>query len=619
MSPRTICATCLLLLARTPGFAGTPSPTDTGASATTQAAGMVKTALRLELEGKNAERNALLRQVLELSPDQPQAHAHLGEINSDGTWLPYERIVGESSDQWQQWYLYCQRSETAGDSVRDHFDLANLARDWGMRDQERAHLERIVQLDWANEPARQRLGDVKVECFWVPREEAEAFARQLMRTRQELDRWGPGINALTSRARRTRNVAKNSVWSELKAIRDPSAIPAMETALAAGDEGSAEFYLEWLRRLDAWEASVALARQAVFSPSSGIRSSAQQFLRERRIDDYAPVLLGALRADPKFQSQLSLTPFGGLVYVENSSVETQHEYRTRRLAVLYGLVLNGIDIERSGIYSVPVFQDVTVPGRWGAVVEHLRRYYGGATQREGFDRSLSAELTNDRIMRTLASATGLSGPESPQDWWKWWNSYQAVNVDGVKPRRDAQYTETWFVDREVRRTPTSVWLGNSCFAAGTPVVTEYGPKAIEEIHLGDRVLSQDVESGELAFKPVFKTTVRPPVPLMKITTDRGDLVCTGGHPFWVNGESWLYARELQPGMRFHSIDGASEILAVADAGREDKAYNLIVADFHTYFAGDGKVLSHDNTPRAPTNALVPGLMPDYVSVGKAKQ
>jgi hypothetical protein len=98
---------------------------------------------------------------------------------------------------------------------------------------------------------------------------------------------------------------------------------------------------------------------------------------------------------------------------------------------------------------------------------------------------------------------------------------------------------------------------------------------------------------------------------MKITTDRGELVCTSGHPFWVNGESWLYARELQPGMRFHSVDGASEILSVEDAGRDEKAYNLIVADFHTYFAGDGKILSHDNTPRAPTNALVPGLMPDF--------
>ena len=32
----------------------------------------------------------------------------------------------------------------------------------------------------------------------------------------------------------------------------------------------------------------------------------------------------------------------------------------------------------------------------------------------------------------------------------------------------------------------------------------------EEIRIGDRVLAQDVETGELAYKPVLQTTIRPP-------------------------------------------------------------------------------------------------------------
>jgi hypothetical protein len=36
-----------------------------------------------------------------------------------------------------------------------------------------------------------------------------------------------------------------------------------------------------------------------------------------------------------------------------------------------------------------------------------------------------------------------------------------------------------------------------------------------------------------------------------------------------------------------------------------------VADFHTYFVGDGRILSHDNTPRNPTNSIVPGLERDF--------
>ncbi|GAF79892.1 unnamed protein product, partial [marine sediment metagenome] len=30
--------------------------------------------------------------------------------------------------------------------------------------------------------------------------------------------------------------------------------------------------------------------------------------------------------------------------------------------------------------------------------------------------------------------------------------------------------------------------------------------------------------------------------------------------------------------------------------------------FHTYFVGKTKILSHDNTIREPTDALVPGLL-----------
>ena len=37
------------------------------------------------------------------------------------------------------------------------------------------------------------------------------------------------------------------------------------------------------------------------------------------------------------------------------------------------------------------------------------------------------------------------------------------------------------------------------------------------------------------------------------------------------------------------------------------AYNLIVADFDSYFVGDAAILVHDNTPRQPTAAVLPGL------------
>ena len=66
-----------------------------------------------------------------------------------------------------------------------------------------------------------------------------------------------------------------------------------------------------------------------------------------------------------------------------------------------------------------------------------------------------------------------------------------------------------------------------CLAAGTPVRTDRGLTAIEEVRVGDRVLSQDVETGELAYKPVLQTTVRPPKELWTVRFNDETIVTTG--------------------------------------------------------------------------------------------
>jgi len=57
----------------------------------------------------------------------------------------------------------------------------------------------------------------------------------------------------------------------------------------------------------------------------------------------------------------------------------------------------------------------------------------------------------------------------------------------------------------------------------------------------------------------------------------------------------------------HSLGGAVRIEKVAPAG-EDKAYNLVVDHFNTYFVGQQSLLVHDNEFRRPTRAIVPGLV-----------
>jgi hypothetical protein len=145
-----------------------------------------------------------------------------------------------------------------------------------------------------------------------------------------------------------------------------------------------------------------------------------------------------------------------------------------------------------------------------------------------------------------------------------------------------------------------------CLAAGTKVWTDMGAMAIEAIRIGDRVLAQDPNTGELIYKPVLGTTIRPASQLVRIEAGQDSVTTSGGHLYWVAGDGWKKARELQSGDEIHSVRGSVRISRVEKA-ETAPTYNLIVADFHSYFVGHGLLFCHDNTVRTPTNAIVPGL------------
>ena len=69
------------------------------------------------------------------------------------------------------------------------------------------------------------------------------------------------------------------------------------------------------------------------------------------------------------------------------------------------------------------------------------------------------------------------------------------------------------------------------------------------------------------------------------------------------------AKELHVGDRVHCLNGSATVTALAKQPPEP-AYNLIVADFGTYFVGEGRILVHDNTPRLPTPTAIPGYVAD---------
>lgn len=94
--------------------------------------------------------------------------------------------------------------------------------------------------------------------------------------------------------------------------------------------------------------------------------------------------------------------------------------------------------------------------------------------------------------------------------------------------------------------------------------------------------------------------------MLRLQIGSDTIKATEGHPFWVTGKGWVLARDLEAGARIHTVDGVVEVEGTTDAPAE-AAYNLVVADFHSYFVASGNILVHDITFPKRAATIVPGL------------
>jgi hypothetical protein len=129
-----------------------------------------------------------------------------------------------------------------------------------------------------------------------------------------------------------------------------------------------------------------------------------------------------------------------------------------------------------------------------------------------------------------------------------------------------------------------------CFAAGTPLRTPDGAKAIEAFRPGDLILSRDEHdpAGEVVTRAVEEVFVREG--LIWHLHVRGQVIrTTAEHPFYARGRGWVACHELAVGDWLLAEDGHwVTVEDLLDTGCWETVYNLQVADSHTYFVGCGE-------------------------------
>ncbi|HEY3357204.1 MAG TPA: polymorphic toxin-type HINT domain-containing protein, partial [Polyangia bacterium] len=76
---------------------------------------------------------------------------------------------------------------------------------------------------------------------------------------------------------------------------------------------------------------------------------------------------------------------------------------------------------------------------------------------------------------------------------------------------------------------------------------------------------------------------------------REELRVTPDHPFWVGGQGWIAARELDLGHELLGSRGSAALRVTGQTWLQDRAtvYNLEVSGQHTYFVGESGAWVHN--------------------------
>jgi hypothetical protein len=580
---------------------------------------LVRAALESELEGDNDRRAGLLQEAIQADSSFAPARWHSGHVHFRDEWRSLSDVetLAKTDDLLAE---YRRLRDSHDGSIQGEQDLASWCGKNGLLTEERAHWLNVLKRQPDHSLAMRKVGLRRFGGMLLSDEQIEQLRAQQKRAEQAMRHWKPILTQLRRQLEWGKPDQRETALADIRAISDPEAIPALEAVFSkkVRTQAREELGLELvgvLAQMPYQEATASLVRQAVFAIPEKARAEAANELKQRPLHSFVPLLLAGMIAPVEASVQMSVFPDG--------TVRQQYEFFREGASEDLRLVSNaavaplGIKRRAPGIF-VPgetnpagtrilaegVKRAIAVPHAKAAAVSRA-----ASVSRAVQQFNTRAAAVNQRIEYVLATTTGVEYGAEPRLWWDWWYQYNELSDNKEKPvyeyRTYDQASHPYAPKYGLE--PYGYGPPASCFAVGTPVWTLTGPLPIEQVRVGDRVLAQDPETGELGYQPVLGTTTRPPSPMLRIDIGTHSLTTTVGHPFWVVGHGWRMAKFLHPGDRVHGVTG-SALIDVLEKAKPTEAYNLVVADFGTYFAGTEPVLVHDNTYREPTIALVPGLL-----------
>ena len=190
------------------------------------------------------------------------------------------------------------------------------------------------------------------------------------------------------------------------------------------------------------------------------------------------------------------------------------------------------------------------------------------------------------------------------------NEYVATNkaegfnytfLDETNPySMDTKYQVVAYTDDNRKIDETSVSYVY-CFVKGTKVKTENGFKNIEDIKIGDKVYSYNLNNNTLELKKVLNTIKSNTIDTYKATIGGKTVEMSPKHQLYIIDKGWVRAYDLNVNDKLLDVNGKQVSISKIEYIKYDSpidTYNLTIEGNNNYFVTDIQVLVH-NAP-SPT-------------------
>ncbi|MFO0939396.1 MAG: polymorphic toxin-type HINT domain-containing protein [Pirellulales bacterium] len=632
---------------------------------TEKALKLVAQAVQAEIDGDLLSREKFLSEAKQTEANFAPANWLRGQVfGADGAWITVDQAIEQAKSDKLLASYEAMRAEQPP-TIQGNLQAAVWCAKNKLPLQCRAHIENVLNFDADHQLARKLLGHVQVGHEWLTPDEQCRIMLRAAEHRQGFIRFEKQIKLIYKSLDSSAVKVREAATDQLDKIDDPLAIPVVES-LIDNNQRTCGILIDWLGRMDCQAASLALTRICLSSDGE-LRSLAIAQLKKKPLHDFVPELVRALTSPvsvfttPVFNAQGEFSGFRqvfsretvdsvktlvsdsqvnyvtGLIPTSPDALERQLPASPKAIDDLFRANPNSQSIHlydpnvpmgQRNVYitkqaGAPSLQDVlgsekqaefdaqlAIAAMEQAMLMDMPRQLAIAKQQVAVKENELTIQKNRIISELISDITACEFVDVPGDVWKWWDRVNETSYGEAKSMR-RRYENNYVSVPRYQAMPTlGLQYGYtiqkmSCFVAGTEVQTSRGLRKIETILPGDLVLSKDISTGELSFKPVIAPTTRKPAKTVILKVDDDTIHATTSHLLWVCGKGWTKAGEIKAGDLLHSAAEPAVVIS-STPGAELPTHNLIVADTHTYFVGASRILSHDVLPRGAVHELIPG-------------